>query len=159
LMEQNPTTGRDVWLMRRNGERTPFANTAADESAPRFSPDGRWIAYVSTESGPPHVYVRAANGSAAARRLSMSSGSEPVWRPDGAAVYFRSEGKLLVAPLAGGDTRIAFDGSFEPGTFDAAGYDVIGTNRFLMIINASAGSEPSDLRIILHWMHAATASR
>jgi serine/threonine-protein kinase len=159
LMEQNPTTGRDVWLMRKNGDRTAFANTAADESAPRFSPDGRWIAYVSTESGPPHVYVRAANGSTAARKLSVSSGSEPVWRPDGAAVYFRSEGKLLVAPLGGGDTRVAFDGPFEPGTFDAAGYDVIGTNRFLMIINASAGSEPSDLRIILHWMHAATASR
>ncbi|MGH9219646.1 MAG: protein kinase domain-containing protein, partial [Vicinamibacterales bacterium] len=90
FMEQNPTTGRDVWLVRRNGERTAFANTTADESAPRFSSDGRWIAYVSTESGPPHVYVRAANGGTAARRLSVSAGSEPVWRPDGTAVYFRS---------------------------------------------------------------------
>ena len=159
FMEQNPTTGRDVWLMRRNGERTAFANTTADESAARFSPDGRWIAYVSTESGPPHVYVRAANGATAARKLSVSSGSEPVWRPDGTAVYFRSEGKLLVAPLNGGATRVAFEGAFEPGTFDAAGYDVIGENRFVMIISASASSEPSELRIVLNWAPSVTSSR
>jgi eukaryotic-like serine/threonine-protein kinase len=159
FMEQNPTTGRDVWLMRRDGDRTAFANTTADESAPRFSPDGRWIAYVSTESGPPFVYVRAANGATAARKLSVSSGSEPVWRPDGTAVYFRSEGRLLVAPLNGGATRVAFEGAFEPGTFDAAGYDVIGGNRFVMIISASASSEPSELRIVLNWTPTVTSSR
>ena len=159
FMEQSPTTGRDVWLMRRNGERTAFANTTADESAPRFSPDGRWIAYVSTESGPPHVYVRAANGSTAARKLSVAGGSEPVWRPDGAAVYFRSEGKLFVTPVNGGATRVAFEGAFEPGTFDAAGYDVVDGSRFVMIISASASSEPSELRIVLNWAPTVTSSR
>jgi eukaryotic-like serine/threonine-protein kinase len=159
FMEQHPTTGRDVWLMRRNGERTAFANTTADESAPRFSPDGRWIAYVSTESGPAHVYVRPVNRAAAARLLSSSSGTEPVWRPDGAAVYFRSEGKLLVAPLNGGTARVAFEGPFEPGTFDAAGYDVIGADRFVMIISASAGSEPSELRLVLNWSPTVISSR
>ncbi len=158
FMEQSPTTGRDVWLMRRNGERTAFANTTADESAPRFSPDGRWIAYVSTESGPPHVYVRPANWSTPARQLSAASGVEPVWRPDGMAVYFRSEGKLLVAPLTGGPGRVVFDGPFEPGTFDAAGYDVIGNDRFLMIVGATASSEPSELRIILNWAPRAASS-
>ena len=145
--------------MRRNGQRTAFANTIADESAPRFSPDGRWIAYVSTESGPPHVYVRAANGSTAARKLSAASGSEPVWRSDGAAVYFRSEEKLLVTPLNGGVTRVAFEGPFEPGTFDAAGYDAVDGDRFVMIISASASSEPSELRIVLNWAPTVTSSQ
>jgi dipeptidyl aminopeptidase/acylaminoacyl peptidase len=156
LMEQHPTTGRDVWLLRKNGERTAFANSTADESAPRFSPDGRWLAYVSNEAGPPNVYLRALNGSGA-RKLSTSGGSEPVWRPDGAAVYFRLEGTLLVAPLAGGAPRTVFEGTAEPGTFDAAGYDVIGS-RFLMITSASAGNAPSELRMILNWRPAFTSS-
>jgi Tol biopolymer transport system component len=159
FMEQHPTTGRDIWLRRRNGERIAFANSQADESAPRFSPDGRWIAYVSNESGPAHVYVRTANGASAARRLSVSGGSEPVWRPDSAAVYFRSEGRLLSAPVNGGATRTMFEGAFEPGTFDAAGYDVLDGNRFLMITSASAGSAPSELRMILNWRPALTSSR
>ena len=157
LMEQHPTTGRDVWLMRRSGERTAVANSVADESAPRFSPDGRWLAYVSNESGPPQVYVRAVNGSPP-RKLSASSGSEPVWRPDSGAVYFRSDGKLLVVPVAGGAPRVVFEGNAEPGSFDAAGYDVLGGNRFLMITSAAAGSAPSELRMILNWRAAVPSS-
>ena len=159
FMEQHPTTGRDIWLRRRTGERIAFANSSADESAPRFSPDGRWIAYVSNESGPAHVYVRAANGSGAARKLSTAVGSEPVWRRDGTAVYFRSEGKLLVAPSSGGAPRVAFEGSSEAGTFDAAGYDILDGNRFLLITSAPAGSAPSELRMILNWSPAVTSSR
>lgn len=157
FMEQHPATGRDVWLMRRNGERTAVANSAADESAPRFSPDGRWIAYVSNAAGAPQVYVRPTDGSSAAGPVSPASGSEPVWRPDSRAVYFRSAGRLLVAPLGGGGAQVVYDGAFEPGTFDAAGYDVIGVNRFLMIMSASEDSQTSELRVILNWVRPATS--
>ena len=157
-MEQHPNTGRDIWLRRRNGERIALVNSSADESAPRFSPDGRWIAYVSNESGPAHVFVRAVNGSGPARKLSTSSGSEPVWRRDGSAVYFRSDAKLLVAPVGGGAPRVVFEGAAEPGSFDAAGYDVIDGNRLLMITSAAAGSAPSELRMILNWRPVLTSS-
>jgi Tol biopolymer transport system component len=159
FVEQSPTTGRDVWLMGRSRERIPFANSPADESAPRFSPDGQWIAYVSNESGRAEVYVRRRSGPGA-RMVSVSGGSEPVWRPDGRAVYFRRDGRLLVAPLGGGDPRVVFDGATEPGTFDAAGYDVMrGTDRFLMITSTSADAAPSELRIILNWSPPLTSSR
>ena len=158
FMEQHPVTGRDVWLMRRDGYRTAFANSAADESAPRFSPDGRWIAYASNEAGPPNVYVRRVNAAGPARRLSPASGSEPVWRPDSAAVYFRSEGKLFVAPLNGGSPRVAIEVETLPGTFDAASYDVVANNRFVMMTSASAGTAPSQLQMILNWMPAPLSS-
>jgi hypothetical protein len=74
-------------------------------------------------------------------------------------VYFRSEGKLFVTPVNGGATRVAFEGAFEPGTFDAAGYDVVDGSRFVMIISASASSEPSELRIVLNWAPTVTSSR
>ena len=86
FMEQNPSTGRDIWLLRRGGERVPLADSAADESAPRFSPDGRWIAYVSNESGQAEVFARSS--SATGRR----AGSPPAaaWSRCGGATAARS---------------------------------------------------------------------
>ena len=155
-MEQNPTTGRDIWMLGRSGERTAFANSPADESAPRFSPDGRWIAYVSNESGQAEVYVRPAAGAAAARRVTSSGGMEPVWRKDGGALFYRANGKLMVTPIGGGAStgasRVVFDGLADAGTFDAAGYDVMpGDNRFLIITGAAPASAASQLRVILNW--------
>ena len=159
FVEQNPSTGRDIWLLRRNGERTAWASSEADESAPRFSPDGSRIAYVSNASGQPEVYVRALNGSGPARRVSTSGGSEPVWRRDADAVYFRSYGRLFEASPGGGAQRMVFDGVAEPGTFDAAGYDVIGnTGRFLMLAGSSANLSPSELRVILNWRMVSPSS-
>ncbi|HEX8028667.1 MAG TPA: hypothetical protein VF491_09405, partial [Vicinamibacterales bacterium] len=159
FMEQHPTTGRDVWIRKKNGERIAFADSPADESAPRFSPDGRWIAYVSNETGQPEVYVRPANAAAPPRRITSVGASEPVWRGDGSALFFRSYGKTFVTPLAGGSPRVVVERLMEPGTFDAAGYDVIGgTDRFLMMASAAATATSAELRIILNWSPAAISS-
>jgi serine/threonine-protein kinase len=161
FMEQSPSTGRDIWLRRRNGDRTAFANSDADESAPRFSPDGRWIAYVSNESGQSEVYVRATSGQAS-QRVSRDGGAEPVWRRDGSALFYRSYGKLIVTQMSGGAplaSRVVNSVAAEPGTFDAAGYDVMSGDRFLMITGASPGAAASELRVILNWSPAATSSR
>ena len=163
FMEQHPSTGRDIWLLRRGGARVVLVSTPADESAPRFSPDGRWIAYVSNESGQAEVYVRRTAASAVARKVSAAGGAEPVWRRDGGALYYRSEGRLLAVPMGAGAPagagRVVFDGQTEPGTFDAAGYDTVtGVDRFLMIISAAAGSAPAELRVILNWMPASPSS-
>ena len=161
FMEQHPSTGRDIWLLRR-GSRTAFVATPADESAPRFSPDGRWIAYVSNESGQTEVYVRSVAASATARKLG--AGTEPVWRRDGGALYYRSDGRLRVTAMnAGapqpGPGRVVFDGMVEAGTFDAAGYDTMpGIDRFLMITSPPAGTAPSELRVILNWTPASPSS-
>ena len=58
--ETNRTTSRDIWLLPLEGERKPqaFLKTNADEHLPRFSSDGRWLAYASNESGRPEVYVQ-----------------------------------------------------------------------------------------------------
>ena len=160
FMEQHPSTGRDIWLLKRNGDRTAFANTEADQSAPRFSPDGRWIAYVSNESGQAEVYVRSTFGPTM-NRVSTEGGTEPVWRRDGSALYYRSYGKLLAAPIRGGvaqASRVVHDDDAEPGTFDAAGYDTMGDDRFLMITRDAPGASASQLRIILNWLPVSRVS-
>jgi serine/threonine-protein kinase len=160
FMEQHPSTGRDIWLMRRNGDRIAFVNSEADESAPRFSPDGRWIAYVSNESGQAEVYVRAVNARLS-NRISTQGGSEPVWGLDGGTLYYRSYGKLLAAQMSGGSSvasRVASGVTAEPGTFDAAGYDTMSGNRFLMITGPSPGTTAAELRIVLNWKPASPSS-
>lgn len=160
FMEQHPSTGRDIWLLRRNGDRAAFLNSDADESAPRFSPDGRWIAYVSNESGQAEVYVRAMNARVSTR-ISSQGGTEPVWALDGRMLYYRSYGRLLAAQMNGGsplESRIATTIASEPGTFDAAGYDVMGGNRFLMVSGPPPGTTAAELRIVLNWMPGSTSS-
>ncbi len=163
FMEQHASTGRDIMLLGRGGDRVAFMNTTADESAPRFSPDGRWIAYVSNESGQPQVYLRPTSPAAVSRRVSVKGGTEPVWRRDGDALYYRSEGQLLVAPFAGGTSRpsrVVVAAAGEAGTFDAAGYDVMsGNERFLMITSASPATALSELRVVLNWIPVSPSSR
>ena len=160
FMERHPSTGRDIWLLRRNGDRMAFLNSEADESAPRFSPDGRWLAYVSNESGQAEVYVASVNGKHS-NRVSSQGGSEPVWGTDGGTLYYRSYGKLLASQMSGGSpltSRVATAIAAEPGTFDAAGYDTMSGNRFLMITGPASGTTAAELRIILNWTPASPSS-
>ena len=163
-MEQNPSTGRGIWLLRRGGERVPLADSAADESAPRFSPDGRWIAYVSTESGQAEVFARSSSATGTARRISTGGGVEPVWRRDGEALYYRAQNRLTAVPVLDpgslrlGPPRVVFDSAAEPGTFDAAGYDAMpGTDRFVMIASAVQNSPPTELQVTVNWAPAMPA--
>jgi serine/threonine protein kinase/Tol biopolymer transport system component len=160
FVEHHPTTGRDIWLLRPGADRTPFANSTFDESAPRFSPDGRWIAYVSNESGQAEVYARPAAATGVRRQISTGGGLEPVWRGDGRALFYRTANGLMAVPvldsssLRTGPARLLFRGAVEAGTFDAAGYDAItGTERFVMISSAPK-STPTELQVILNWTPA-----
>jgi hypothetical protein len=164
FMEQNPASGRGIWLLRRGGERVAFADSPADESAPRFSPDGRWIAYVSTEPGQAEIFARPSSATGLARRISTSGGVEPVWRRDGGALYYRAQNRLMALPvlepgsLRLGPPRVVFDGMVEPGTFDTAGYDALpGTDRFLMIASAAQNSPPTELQVTVNWAPALPA--
>ena len=163
FMEQHPDSGRDIWLLGRDGRRAPFANTPSEESAPRFSPDGRWIAYVSDESGQVEVYARPAAGGGTARRISSGGGREPVWRRDGGAMYYRAQDTLITVPVLDrallrlGPARVLLSSPGEPGSLDAASYDAMGgADRFLMITSAEQKAATA-LQVILHWPEAPPA--
>ena len=94
--------GTDVWLV---------ATTPADTSRPllsqpfverdaRLSPDGRWVAYVSEETGRPEVSVRRIGGPAARVVISADGGDQPVWRRNGSELFFVDpDGRLMAAPM------------------------------------------------------------
>ncbi|MDD1679965.1 MAG: hypothetical protein LUO93_12375, partial [Methanomicrobiales archaeon] len=96
-MNLDPKTGQDLWVLPLAGERKPipFLRTEFIERDARFSPDGRWIAYSSDESGNDEVYVRpfvpgAAGGSASGGKwlVSKGGGRVPLWRADGKELYY-----------------------------------------------------------------------
>jgi serine/threonine protein kinase/Tol biopolymer transport system component len=83
---------RDLWVLPMDGDRKPipFLTTSADESRARFSPDAKWIAYTSNESGRYEVYLQPFPPTGAMWRLSTNGGAEPYWRSDGRELFYVS---------------------------------------------------------------------
>jgi serine/threonine-protein kinase len=159
FVEQKPATGRDIWLLRLDRDRAarPFIDSPSDESAPRFSPDGRSLAYVSNETGRNEVYVRSLTDPARMRPVSTDGGAEPVWARDGSELFYRAGTKMMAVTIAAGaEMRVAkphtlFDGEFDKGTIDAANYDVTADHRFVMVQAAERTTAQPTLHVLLHW--------
>jgi Tol biopolymer transport system component len=118
LMEQTPETSWDIVILPIEGDEasgfkagkpTVFLNSPFIEVGPEFSPDGRWLAYVSNESGRFEVYVRPFPGPGGKWQISTEGGNTPVWSRTSRELYFGTlDGKIMVASF----TTDA--GSFRP---------------------------------------------
>jgi serine/threonine-protein kinase len=157
--EQHPTTLRDIWILTAPGKRRPFLATPYQERAPRFSPDGRWIVYVSNDSGRDEVYVRAASGEGRRITVSTDGGSEPVWPAHAREIIYRNGSKVMSAPVTAlspepivGEPRELFETTFEAdrGAGAAnANYDVSADGQRFVMIQAPAA--PTSLVVVLNW--------
>lgn len=101
LFQQNdPANKWDLWVLPMDGDRKPrpFLQTPATEFHGQFSPDGRWVAYTSNESGDLQVYVHGfAPGSADKWQISTAGGAGPRWRRDGKELYYLSPAFQVMA--------------------------------------------------------------
>jgi len=81
------------------GDRKPYAflSTPFNEQGGVFSPDGRWVAYQSNESGRDEIYVRPFPGPGGQWQVSTAGGSDPRWRPDGKELYYLAPDLKLMA--------------------------------------------------------------
>jgi Tol biopolymer transport system component len=98
----SPATNWDIWALPMKSERTPFpvAQTAADERTARFSPDGRWIAFESNESGQFDIYLRPFPGPGINIRVSTAGGVQPRWRSNGSELFYVApDSKLMMVPV------------------------------------------------------------
>jgi Tol biopolymer transport system component len=112
--DNNPDTSFDLWALPIEGPPTPFrvANTSFSEAEGQFSPDGKWIAYRSNESGQFEVYVQPFPGPGNKLLVSTSGGAQPRWRRDGRELYYIAmDGRLMAAPVR----RPPSGGSLEVG--------------------------------------------
>jgi dipeptidyl aminopeptidase/acylaminoacyl peptidase len=94
---------RSLWMLPLQGDRTPraFLDTQFNESAGVFSPDGRWVAYESDESGRTNVYVRPFPSGSESFQISRDGGRSPRWRGDGRELFFLGpDGTMMAAGMA-----------------------------------------------------------
>ena len=100
LLFTDATVGQDISALRLTDRKTqPFLRTPFYEVAPRFSPDGRWVAYLSDESGRPEVYVQPYPGPGGKSQISTDGGTEPVWNPNGRELFYRSGNKMMAVTI------------------------------------------------------------
>ncbi|HEX2721955.1 MAG TPA: protein kinase [Gemmatimonadaceae bacterium] len=129
---QLDTAGADVMYrpLVQNGPDRPVAATRAVEHMARVSPDGRWVAYVSDESGTEQVYVQPFPGPGARIQISVRGGAEPVWSRDGRRLFFRDYDNLQVAAVEPGppfkvvSVNVLFADTFVGRLQPHANYDV-----------------------------------
>jgi len=96
-----------LWVLPLFGDQkpTPYFQTTADTKQGQFSPDGRWVAYTSDESGRPEVYVQGFPVNGGKWQISSNQGAHPLWRRDGAELYFiAGDGNLMAVPVRTGAT-------------------------------------------------------
>jgi len=99
--ELHPESGFDIWILPMEGERSPepYLRTQFNERAPAFSPDGRFIAYESNESGENEVFIQAYPGSGRKWRVSVDGGAAPQWNPEGQELFYLSGERMMVVDV------------------------------------------------------------
>jgi eukaryotic-like serine/threonine-protein kinase len=149
----------DLSLMPLSGERRPepILATPFNEYYPSVSPDGRWLAYTSDESGQSEVYVRPFPGPGARTQVSQNGGIEPVWARSGRELYYRAFGDrgtplMAVTVQASPDFQVLsrrelFDVSDYEAAIPHANYDVGPDGRFAMVYQGKT----SELILIQNW--------
>jgi Tol biopolymer transport system component len=162
----HPQTSWDLWVLPVSGDKKPFPflKTPFDERDGQFSPDSKWIAYQSNESGRFEIYVQPFPGPGGKFQISSNGGAQPRWNKNGKEIFYVSlDSKMIAAAV-----KLSPDGrSLETGTPAAlfpvriAGGPLPGNNtqqyavsadgqRFLVNLTADEGAA-SPITLILNW--------
>jgi eukaryotic-like serine/threonine-protein kinase len=125
-----------------------------------FSPDGRWVAYRSAESGRNEIYVTPYPGPGGKVPVSTDGGDEPIWARNG-EIFYRSGNRMMAVPvetspaLRIGRPQLLFESAYVPtGPSGRANYDVAADGQRLLMIStdSTAGSSPrQQIRVVLNW--------
>jgi serine/threonine-protein kinase len=156
--DQRPGTGSDILVYeRRAAASRPMLAGPHDERAPALSPDGRWLAFSSDESGRQEIYVHSFPPGRAAMRISRDGGTEPRWATDGRELFFR-QGNTMMAARLESNSRFASpvalftleSWSATPGG-SRANYDVAADGRFVIVRSNEAADAGTRIRVVLNW--------
>ena len=154
--DAHPVNRHDLWLLPADGEPRPLLATPAQEMMARLSPDERWLAYVSDESGRFEVYLRPFPDVDASRvTVSTRGGVSPVWAPDGRELFYLDGSAMMAVPLeVEGETlrpgvpELLFTGPFETGSPQ---FDVSPDGSWFVMVEADPEAKPTQIHLILGW--------
>jgi len=160
FVDYDNITKGDIWVLPLDGDRKPlkFLQTPFNERSPAFSPDGRWIAYASDESGRDEVFVQPFPGPGGKWQVSTEGGYGPAWARNGRELFYRQGNKMMVVQVTSQPAfsasvpRQLFEGTFEAVARREANYDVMpDARRFLVIQPPEISAAMTQLVVVTNW--------
>ena len=153
---ESPDTKNDLFYRQRGsdgklGDPVVFLKTPFREMMPQFSPDGKFLAYVSTESGGPEVYVREFPGGAHKVQISTHRGLAPRWRRDGKELFYAEQGKLMSVPVT---THPSFSFTTPVVLFKNTAlpnYDVSSDGQRFIVMEKPPAGPPLTIHVVENW--------
>jgi serine/threonine-protein kinase len=151
--------GSDIWTLslEENRKRQIFLGTPSNERNPQFSPDGRWLAYVSNESGREEIYVQPFLGPRRKWLISTEGGSQPKWSSSGRELFYRIGNKMMAVDITSrpsfvaGSPRLLFEARLFTYGNNFISYDVARDGRFLMIRDINPDPPVDQINVVLNW--------
>lgn len=153
-------TGADVWIASVDG-RDPapaIRSTKYEERFGSFSPDGRWLAYESDESGRPEIYVEAVPGPGGRFQISADGGTEPIWTHGSGEIFYRRGDDMRVVRARTVRTfefepaRTLFTLSFSRSANHDRNYDVTPDGQRFILSRIPDASAPRRVDLVTHWL-------
>jgi Tol biopolymer transport system component len=154
----DPKTSWDLWVLpvAEGAEPYPFIQAPLRQEYGRISPDGRWVAYRSTESGRDEIYVVPFPGPGDKVQLSTSGGVYPRWRRDGKEIFYIGTNNKVVAAAVDGSAR-QFTVATETPLFDVGPlrgdwpYDVSADGQRFLVNRTIVQSSSAPLTVVVNW--------
>jgi Tol biopolymer transport system component len=156
--DDHARTRSDIWMLPTSGDPRPrpLITTGAHEINARLSPDDRWLAYSSDESGQSEVYVRPfPNVEQGKWLVSTSGGGNPVWSRDGRKLFYIDGTRIMSVSVTArgtifdaGTPEFLFSGPFETGSPQ---FDVFPDGTFAMV-EADPDAKPTHVNVIVNWV-------
>jgi hypothetical protein len=158
----DPKTGQDIWYLRRNKEgsgfdATAFLATEFAETIPRISPDGRFLAYISDQSGRQEIYVQSFPQGGGKWQVSANGGIQPLWSKDGKELFYVQGDTLMAAPVTTSTEGFATGAARRLFSHDglaqgyATEYDVSADGRFVMVATPEGEDAAPAIRVVQNW--------
>ena len=150
-------TRNDIWVARPGGagEPEPFVRTTAIEWGPTFSPDGRFIAYTSDESGQFQIYVKPYPPTEARWTISAAYGEEPVWSAAGDEIFYRRGNEWLSVPVQtdpefeAGVPHVIFEGPYI--NVPEISYDVAPDAKRFLLLKQQDQRPATRIHVVANW--------
>ncbi len=160
LVDKGTIGAQDIWVipLASPEKAFPLVESPFLDGTGQFSPDGRWVAYMSQQSGRLEVYVTAFPGGGARWQVSANSGTQPRWSADGRTLYFVSlSGQLMTASVDGKGTQFVvkdvkplFQVNLFVGPRVSSGYDVAADGKRILI-NSAGEAEVPRVVLVANW--------
>jgi serine/threonine-protein kinase len=158
FLRSTQETSFDVYalLLKDPGKVRTIVKTPAYEGGARLSPDGRWLTYVSNESGQNEIYLRPYDGPERRWQISSQGGTQPLWNPNGREVFYRNGDRMMAVDVTTSpDVKLSpphllFEGRYAFGSgITIANYDVTRDGQRFIMVKDEAGA--ARLNVVLNW--------